>query len=63
MKPTPERDALVSIIKTLVAGYATRSEGLKPDDGGTEFDVLTFKLVVFLRDEFGVNVDSYGRDI
>lgn len=60
-KLTTERDSLVALLKTLIAGYASRSAGLKPDEGGLEFDVLIYKLQIFLRDEFGVNVDSEGR--
>ena len=63
MKSTLERDALVTMLQTIMAGYAVRSEGITVNDGGLEFDVLIHKLQIFLRDEFGVDVDAYGRPL
>lgn len=52
-KKTPERDALVLVIKTLIAGYSWRVKDL---DNSEEVEVLQSKLRLFLRDEFGESV-------
>lgn len=52
-----DRDALVQMLITLVAGYKSRIAQLSPNDAlSLELCVLVEKLRFFLRTEFGQEV-------
>lgn len=49
------RDAYVTLLKTLVSGWKAQQELLKPDQEKEflQFQILIRKTNIFLRDEFG----------
>lgn len=55
MKPTPERDALVLILKTLALGYAQKAQTSRKSKY-EECTILFDKLVAVLKNEFNEEI-------